>query len=118
MTDHAYIAFQREHKQRLTMKVEAWGASFREDAFSAIEPSGSISGMQDSVCELHVLKVFSRSASTTAEALKALDAYAPILVGTLGGGLTDMEVYSAQSRWVEGWRRRLEKLQRENPNVG
>ncbi|USN15287.1 hypothetical protein KIKIMORA_01410 [Brevundimonas phage vB_BpoS-Kikimora] len=117
MPDSAYKAFLQEHKERLETKVKSWGQAYQDDPFSAIESLGAVTGMVEAVCEHQVLKIFSRSAGTTGEAIKALDAYIPLLLGSLRGDLTATEIYESQSRWVEVWRRRLEKLQRENPNV-
>ncbi|UTC28831.1 hypothetical protein MARCHEWKA_03190 [Brevundimonas phage vB_BpoS-Marchewka] len=112
----AYAALKAEHSKRLDLIIGQFAQAMNEDAYEALERSGASNALIDAVAERHVLRAFGNRTHSIEDGIKALDAFTVVFVES-AGPLSDVYMRGRVNTWIQGWRRRLEKLQRENPNV-
>lgn len=111
-----YRSYIRDKRLELDTIMTQYGTAFTADPFEVLEQNGAIATMMDRVAEHTVLKAF-YSAQTVEDAITELDRYAIVQLeaSTAAGRAAEMNV--VLNRWIQGWRRRLEKFQRENPSL-
>lgn len=111
-----FNAFKAEHSKRLDLAVEQFVQGMKDDPYEVLERAGAGTKLIDVVAERHVYRSTINRATTLEGAFKELDQYAVVFVES-NGALSDTYMRERVSTWIQGWRRRLEKLQRENPVV-
>ena len=116
MSQAAYTAFKNEHRHQLEMRIAQFVQGLNEDPYEVLERNGAANSLIDVVAEQYVFRAFIARATSIESAIKDLDAWTVIFVES-EGPLADPYMRSRVNTWIQGWRRRLEKLQRENPNV-
>ncbi|USN13995.1 hypothetical protein KABACHOK_01590 [Brevundimonas phage vB_BpoS-Kabachok] len=116
MPHAAYAAFKTEHGKRLDLVIGQFVQGLADDAYEVLERAGASNALVDAVAERHVFQAFANRTFTIADGIKSLDAFTVIFVES-GGALSDVYMRGRVNTWIQGWRRRLEKLQRENPDV-
>lgn len=112
-----YRHYYSDKHRELTASVDTWRRAFSNDPWECLEQAGAHARILDTVAELHVLEAFGRSTSTVEDAIEALDRYAIVQSEAAGAPGRAPEMDVAMNRWIQGWRRRLEKFQREHPGL-
>lgn len=116
MTQQAFFRFQSDHSTALHTRVVQITQALSEDPYEVLERSGAANTLIDAVAEQHVYRCTIAKAGSIEDALRRIDGYAVIFVDS-AGPLSDANMRGRVNTWIQGWRRRLEKLQRENPDV-
>lgn len=112
----SYSAFKSEHERALDARVAQIVQALGDDPYEVLERSGASNGFIDAVAERHVFRAALRRPTSVGEAIEGLDRFAVIFVQA-DGPLVDAYMRERVNTWIQAWRRRLEKLQRENPGV-
>lgn len=111
-----YETFRTEQARALDVRVDQIVAALAEDPYEVLERAGAANAFIDAVAERHVYRATIRRAGSVSDAIKALDSYTVVFIES-DGALSDAYMRGRINTWIHGWRRRLEKLQRENPGV-
>lgn len=113
MTQNPYAAFKVEHRNRLDLAIAQFIQGLNDDPYEVLERAGAANRLIDLVAERAVFRVLARG-DTVQDAMRALDGWTVVFVES-DGPLSDDYMRGRVNTWIQGWRRRLEKLQRETP---